>query len=141
MIYCNFTCIRCKVICRVFCSNTALDCIALWFNIILRFDINFRRIQTIAFCHQNLSLNQVNAGCHFGNGMLNLNSWIHFDKVMVAVLVYQELKRTCITIINSFCKFNCIVANCSTLFLCQCNGRSEFNNFLVTSLNGTVTFI
>ena len=42
--------------------------------------------------------------------MLNLESWVHLDKVEVLVLIYQELYCTCVAVLNLACNLDSVLA-------------------------------
>ena len=139
-IYINYPCVRSKVVCRVFCSDTALDRKAVCFYIVLRFDVDFIGIQSVALCYQNLRLYDIDTGNHFGYGMFYLNTRVHFDEVMLTAGIYQEFYSTCTAIVYGTCNFQSIIADSLTLFFIQAQSRTKFDYFLVTTLNGAVTF-
>ena len=133
------TCVRCELICRIFSGNSALDRKTSRLNGFLRSDSDFLGIQCETFCNEDLAFHDVISGGHFRNGMLDLNARIHFDKIMVAVLVYEKLNGTGTSIIHGFRYLDRIGADRSSHFFCQGKCRSEFHDFLMTSLNGAVS--
>ena len=72
--------------------------------------------------------------------MFYLNTRVHFDKVMLTAGIYQELYSTCTAIVYRACNFQSVIADCLALFFIQAQSRTEFNYFLMTTLDRTVTF-
>ena len=97
--------------------------------------------QLFSHGHQQLGTNQVNSSGNFSYGVLNLNTRVHFDKVVVVVLVYQEFHSTNAYISNFLSKFYCFVPQLFQGGLWNGEGGSEFHNLLVTALEGTVSLI
>lgn len=69
----------------------------------------------LACSDTQLLFDQVNAGDHFGNRMLNLNTGVHFDEIELAVLE-QELKGTRSTIADIDTRFSATLADVATQF-------------------------
>ena len=53
-------------------------------NIFLPGQIHFRAVQLVAFRDLNLRLHDVDAGHHFGDGVLDLHARIYFDEIKFA---------------------------------------------------------
>ena len=73
--------------------------------------------------------------------MFHLDTRVHFDEVMISFMVYQEFYSTCTSVVHRLGDLQSVVADILSLFLCQAERRSKFDHFLVSSLDGTVTFI
>lgn len=73
--------------------------------------------------------------------MLHLDTRIHFDKIMAAVLVHEELHGTRTAVIDVFCQFDRIIAHRLSLFLGNRQSRRKFHNLLMTALNRTVSLV
>ena len=66
--------------------------------------------QRMTLGHQDLCAYQVDAGDHFGNGMLNLNTGVHFDEVVLAgSAVNQELYGAGVDVANMLGDLNGIL--------------------------------
>ena len=110
-------------------------------NSILGWNTNLFRSKLISFSDHNLRLNNINSSNHLRNGMLNLDTWVHLNKIWVVLIVYKEFQCTRITVTNMFYKSDRTLENSLTNLFRYSKCRCIFNNFLVTSLNRTVTVI
>ena len=88
---------------------------------------------------EDLGLYQVDAGGHFRNRVFNLNTRVHFDEIVVAFVVDQEFHGAGAAVVHSFCDLDGVFAKTVSQLLADGQGRCEFNDLLVTSLDGTVT--
>ena len=71
--------------------------------------------------------------------MLNLETWVHLDKVEVLILIYQELNCTCVAVLYLACNLDCVLAKLIPELVRDSQGWSELDNLLVSSLDGAVT--
>jgi len=69
----------------IFCVDPAFNSMSSWRNIFL-----FNG-QCISVCHPNLFFDQVNAVYHLGNGMLNMQTGIHLQKIEVFMFINEKL--------------------------------------------------
>ena len=81
------TCVRCKIIGRILGSYTQLNRMSVQLDVVLALDVDLLRVKGISLCNQNLCSNEVNTCYHLRDRMLYLDSCIHLDEVVVAVLV------------------------------------------------------
>src|SRR5690606_29770355 len=70
--------------------------------------------------------------------MLYLYTGVHFHKVEVAMLIYQELDGTHAFVTNSRRRFLGSFAHCGTQFVCHKRRRRFFYQFLMAPLNRAV---
>ena len=111
-------------------------------DIVLTLDSDFPAVESVTLCNKNLCLHDVDSRNHFRYGMFNLNARIHFDEIMLACrVVKQEFNRTCGAITYCLCDFNRVFTDCAALLIGQAERRRKFDNLLVSSLDGAVTFI
>ena len=73
--------------------------------------------------------------------MLHLDTGIHLDEIMSSVLVHEKLHRTGTAVIHMFCQLDRIFTDRLSLFLADRLCRRKFHHLLMTSLNGTVSFV
>ena len=71
--------------------------------------------------------------------MLDLNAGIHLDKIVVFILVDQELQSSCIGISDMLCDRDSVAVKFFLDFLGNRESGSELDNFLIASLQGAVT--
>ena len=87
----------------------------------------------------DLSPYQVDAGDHLGDGVFHLDAGVHFDEVVVAVLVHQELHSTGVDIAHFPGNLDCVIIELLALFRGNTKGRGELHHLLVPALHRTVT--
>lgn len=91
--------------------------------------------------NQKLPLNEIKPSNHLWDWMLNLKTSIHLHKVMLIwVKVKYEFYCSCIIVSNSFCSLNSRTTNHISNLISNIRG-CFFNNFLMSSLNRTVSLI
>ena len=66
------------------------------------FDIFLFQLENLSVGYLNLLFYEVYTDYFFRNGMFHLQAGIHFEEVIVAVLVYQKLDRSRTDIIDRF---------------------------------------
>ena len=87
----------------------------------------------------DLGFNNVNAGDELGDRMFHLNPGVHFDEIKLAVFI-QKLKRPSATVAHFFASRHTTLANALNQFAGNARCWRFFNDFLVTTLHGAVTF-
>ena len=138
-IYVNLACIGHEIVCRVFRCDTQLHGIAVAVYILLRGNADFGRTQRIALLNQNLCLYDINTGYLLGNGMLYLNTRVHFDEVVVFIGIHQKFQCAGVLIAYMLGQTHRIRQNFFSDRLAYGKGRRKFDYLLVSSLHGTVT--
>ena len=137
----DFAGVRHEIVLRVFGGDTALDSHAFVPDFILLTDCNFRSIQCVAFCDEDLALHDVHIGDHFGDGMFYLYTRVDFDEIeMLFILVYQEFYGAGIDVVHVLHQLHSGVADFFAELLRQGPSRSHFDDLLMTALDGAVTF-
>src|SRR5207237_6372289 len=71
-------------------GDTALDGHAAGFDLVLLRNIQRRLVELVTFADEDLRLDQVDAGDHFGDGVLDLNARIDFDEVKISGINVEE---------------------------------------------------
>jgi hypothetical protein len=71
--------------------------------------------------------------------MLDLNTGVDFDKVVTVLRIDKELSGTCIAILDIAGNLEGIVQDSLAGFLWEVGCRCDFDDLLVTALDGTVT--
>ena len=71
--------------------------------------------------------------------MFHLDTCIHLHKVEVSVRLQKELNGSCIFIMRRFCRSDRSVAHFLSELIVQRYAGGLFDQFLMVSLNGTVT--
>ena len=137
----NHSGVRHEVVHRVFCGDPALDGVACHPDGILIWNGDFRRIKAVSLGDEYLILNDIHSCNDFGNSVFYLNSRVHLYEVMVSVFIHQEFHCSCASVVYSSGNLKRIAAYGLSLLVCEAEGRREFDNFLVSSLYGTVSLI
>jgi hypothetical protein len=105
----------------------------------------------------NLCGNDINTSDLFGNGMLNLDTWVDparalalareimlayvLDEVVAVLLINQEFSSTRIPVLDALCQPNSVGKNGITGLDWEVLGRSNLNDLLVTTLHTAVTLV
>ena len=129
-----------KPVYRVFRRNTTLNRIADTLDCVLAFNADFLAVQSIAFSHFNLCLDNVDTRNHFRNRVFYLYTRVNFDKVEFFIICHEELNRTRVDIIDILHQFQRRIANIPAQLRRQRERRRNFYNLLMTPLNGAVPF-
>ena len=101
-------------------------------------DLVLRHRQTLARGDANLPFDQVDAGDHLGDRMLDLQSGVHLQEEELAVLI-DELNGACVEVADSFGSLDRRVAHRRFDAIGQARRRSLFHELLVATLCGAVT--
>ena len=96
--------------------------------------------QTLSGGDLYLTLNQITAGDLLGHRVLNLQSGIHLDEVVIVVSVQQKLDCSRILVADESGQFQCVGQYGLSRGRVQ-RGRSDFDDFLVSPLHRTVALI
>ena len=104
------------------------------------FDIFLFQLENLSVGYLNLLFYEVYADYFFRNGMFHLQAGIHFEEVIVAVLVYQKLDRSRTDIIDGFGGSHRFFSHIFPQFRSDENRRSFFHNLLIAALHGTFAF-
>ena len=131
--------IRGKIVGGVLSGDTALDGIATQLDGILALDTDIGVGERQALGDVDLGPYQVDAGDHLGDGVLHLDAGVHFDEVVVAVLVHQEFHGTGVDIAHFLGDLDRIIIELPALFRGDAKGRGELHHLLVPALHRTVT--
>ena len=137
----NTACIRSKVVGGIFCRNTALDGKTVLVYILLGIDTDHGIRQRPAFRDQDLGTDKVDAGDHFRDRMLDLDTGIHLDEIVITGLVYQEFQCAGVGIADMFCDLDGILQNGVTYFRGNRESGRELDDLLIAALQGAVTLI
>ena len=88
--------------------------------------------------NENLSAHHVDSGHHLGDGMLHLDTRVHFDKIVVSVFVDQEFHRTGVDIVDRLCNLHGVFIELVANLLRHAPGRGKFHDLLVAALQRAV---
>lgn len=113
----------------IFSIDSILNRVTINFNVVLRV------LQFVTSRNQNLLLNKIYTCNFFSNGMLDLQTCVHFQKVKVFLGIHQEFYCTCCMVVTTSCQSNSLVAHSLTSDSIHRSGWSLFNYFLISSLN------
>jgi hypothetical protein len=106
-------------------------------------DVALGMLEGFAHGDHDLVANEVDAGDFFGNRMLNLDAFVHFQEVVIAVVVDDEFDGASIGIMGEFGDLDGglahFVAELAVLALDQ-RRRGFFDDLLIAPLDGAVAF-
>ena len=85
-------------------------------------------------------LDDVDAGDHFGDGVLDLNTGVDFHEVEVFLGIHQELDSTGRVITGGFTHAGGSGAELLAFFIIEDGARGLFDELLLASLHGAVAF-
>lgn len=123
-----------KIVEGVFSINTRLDGMAFLLNLLL----SARKGEPRS--HQKLPFHEVKSSDHFRDGVFDLKTSVHLHEVVpVGVKIEDEFYCSCIVVADCPPGLDCGVADRLADLVIDV-GRSFFDNFLMPSLNGTVSF-
>src|SRR6266853_6498392 len=89
-----------KIIERILRVDSAFDSVA------LKLDIALRMAERFAHGDHYLIPHEVNSSDFFSDRMLDLDAFVHFQEVVLTVVVHDELHRAGVGIISLFSDFN-----------------------------------
>ncbi len=99
-------------------------------------------MQGLIHGHKNLRAYNINSGDLFGHRMLDLNAGIHLnEEPLVGVLIEQKLNRTRVIISNFLGQLHAGITKFLDHLFGQSDGRGDLHDFLITSLDRTITFV
>ena len=134
--------VRRKVVCRVLGGHAALQGSAVQRH---RFLLRQRKrcfVQLVTLCDQNLRAHQVDAGHHFRDRVLHLNTRIHLDEIPVSrIHVVEKFHRARIAIAGFARQFDCRVAKLRANAGGEVCGGRNLDNLLVAPLYGAIAFV
>lgn len=129
-----------EAICRIFRRDPALNRVAVRRDRILRGQIDRWTGQRRVLRHQQLCLDQVDAGYLLGDRVFHLNSRIDFDEVeLVRVGVDQELDRTCGGVLHLATDCECSPAHCLSDVRVELQRGSNLDYLLMPPLHRTIS--
>ena len=138
----NFPVVRSKIFLRIFSCDPALNGTTISGDSVLGGYSDFLSVQRFVHCNQYLGPHDVNSGNLFGDGVLDLNARIHFNKKpLISVLVQKEFDGSGIIISNLARKFHTRITKAVHHLFRQPNRRCHLHHFLVSSLDRTVTLM
>lgn len=127
-----------EVVGRILGGDAALDGVAVHAQVGLIAHADFGHGQRCALRDENLCAHEVNAGDHLGDRVLNLNSGVHLDEIVVALLVHQKFHRTGRDIADMTGNLDGILVQSLTGCLGYRPGRRELDDLLVAALERAV---
>ena len=131
-----------ELVLGVFGGDAALDRVAVAGNLILRRHADFAGVQRVALGDQDLRPNEVESGEHLGHGVLHLDPRIHLDKEpLVLIQVVEEFDGAGVVVADVAGDPGGGVAQFANDVLGQTKARGDFDDLLMSALNGAVPFV
>ena len=88
----------------------------------------------------DLFANEIDAVDFFGYGVFDLDAGIHFEEVVVARVIDEELHGAGVFVVDGFGEFDGGLAHPFTQIVIEKGGGGFFKEFLVAALDGAVAF-
>ena len=101
-------------------------------------DVFLAEMQRLVVGYKNLLFHQVHAHHFFRDGMLHLQTRIHFEEVEVPVLVHQKFNGTRTRIVYGLGGGNRLLSHLLAQLWRQERRRAFFHNLLVAALHRTL---
>ena len=130
--------VRLETLGRVFGGDSALDGAALDHDPAL---IQLELGQSEAFGDFDLVLDQIDARHLLRDRVLHLEPGVHLDEIVAAGLVHEELDRSGVFVTDVLAEPDGVGRHLIAHPGVQVGRRGNLHHFLVTALDGTVTFV
>ena len=117
---------------RVFGVDAAFEAVPAELDVLL-----FER-EGLPVGEPDLLLDEIDAGHHFGDGMLHLDAGVHFHEEEVVVLIEQELDGTDIPVVHGFDGFDGDAADFPAELFVDGRRRCFFEKLLMPALDRAV---
>ena len=138
----NAAVVGCEAFFGIFGGDTALDSEAIAWNVGLRGDSDGGLVKFFALGDENLGTDKVNSGDTFGYGVFNLNAGVHFDEEpLLGIHVVEEFHGSGIVVSDIAGEASRRFAEFFTEVSFEIDGRSNFDDLLVSSLDGAITLM
>ena len=103
-------------------------------------DIFLLKREFFAGGHAQLGLDQIDAGDHFRDRMLDLDAGVDFDKVKVALAIDDELDGAGVGVIGGFDERYRGLANALRTLGSRCDAGALFDDLLMPALHRAIAF-
>ena len=127
-----------KVVGGILGGDAALDGVAVHLHVLLAGQADDGVAQGVTGGDQDLGADDVDARDHLGNGVLHLNAGIHLNKVVVAVLVDEELHSAGADVADRLGDLDGVAAQGFDRLLRDGPGGGELDDLLIAALQGAV---
>ena len=117
---------------RIFCIDTRLNRMTVDGELMLQLR------QTLASRYAQLPFHQIGAGNHLRHRVLDLQPCVHLHEIKAAVLIRDELDRSCAHIRHCFGSSDRCSTHRLTTFCTHAGRRRLFQYFLVTTLHRAI---
>ncbi len=124
---------------RILGGHAALNGVAVDVHVVLALQADFRRGQGIALRDEHLGAHQVDAGDLLGDGVLHLDTGVHLDEVVVALLVHQEFHGAGGDVADALGDLDRVLVEGVQGGLRHAPGGGELHHLLIAALEGAVT--
>jgi hypothetical protein len=123
----------------VFCGDAALHGDAAGFDVILPGDVQRRLVELVALSDEDLAFHQIDAGDHFGDGVLDLDARVDLDEEEIAAVdVEQEFDRSRGLVFDGFAEADGGVADGFAKFQWQVDAWGDFDHLLMSPLHRAI---
>ena len=131
-----------EVVGGIFGGDAALQRVPVKRHPVLAWQVHFRAVQFETLGNLDLAAHQVDAGHHFGDGVLHLNPRIDFDEVPLArVGIHQELHRAGVVVSGGPGQRDRGLRQRGANRRAQRNRGRHFDHFLMTPLHRAIALV
>ncbi len=131
-----------EVFLRVLGGHATLESRAVEGNIFLFRQRHRGLMQFVTLCGENLRTHEIDSRNHFGHGVLDLNARIDLDEIpLLRINVVEKFDGSGIAIVGLARQLQRRIAEFATNTRGEIRGGSDFDDLLMTALNGTVAFV
>ena len=127
-----------EVVLRILSRDAALDGVAVHVEVALFFKPYLRVSDRRSLGYEYLRAHYVDAGDHFGDGVLDLDARVHLDEVVMAVAVDQKLDRAGVHIADGLGNPDRVGAQRLAHLFRHAPGRAELHHLLIAALQRAV---
>ncbi len=138
----NLAVVRHELVFRVFRGDPALDGVAVARNVRLLRHVHFRTVQGVSLRDEDLRADEIEAGDHFGDGVLDLDARVHLDEEpLVLVEVVKEFDGAGVVVTNLAGDAGRRLAEFLDDALRQAEAGRDFHDLLVAALDGAIALM
>ena len=131
-----------ELVFRILRRDAALDRVAVARHLVLRRHADLRRMQRVALRDQDLRADEVEAGDHLGDRVLNLDTRVHLDEEpLVAVEIVEEFDRAGVVVADLARHAGRGLAQLGHDFFREPVARRNLDHLLVPALHGAVALV
>ena len=135
----NSAVVGCKLVCGVLGGDTALNGVAVNLQVVLICKPDLGMAHGTALRNEYLRTDKVDVRYHLGDGMLDLDTGVHLDEVVISVTVNEELHCAGVYIADLLGDLDRIGVELASDLRRNAPCGGKLNDLLIAALEGAVT--